>query len=46
MLGGQDANVGEFPHAAALGVYEQNGPKFRCGGTLISEKYKERYERY
>lgn len=39
VVGGEDADYGEFPHAAALGFYEGPEKKFFCGGTLISEKF-------
>lgn len=32
-------NDGEFPHMAAIGIYEQGGLTFNCGGSLISERF-------
>ncbi|XP_055696327.1 venom protease-like [Lutzomyia longipalpis] len=41
VVGGVPANLGEFPHMAALGNPDPdgNGTKFFCGGSLISERY-------
>ncbi|KAJ3645845.1 hypothetical protein Zmor_023471 [Zophobas morio] len=41
IVGGEDAQVGEFPHMAALGFYskEDSVYRFDCGGTLISPRY-------
>lgn len=42
IIGGIEADVGEFPHMAALG-YESSqfgrSYDFRCGGTIINEEY-------
>lgn len=39
--GGQDAGIGEFPWVARLAYRNKTSKKlsFRCGGTLISDKY-------
>jgi secreted trypsin-like serine protease len=42
VVGGEDAKKGEFPHMAALGYpegLENSVVAFKCGGTLVSEKY-------
>lgn len=41
IVGGVNAEEGEFPHMAALGFYvrEDQEYKFDCGGTLISSHY-------
>lgn len=40
IVGGQRAEVGEFPFMAAIGFPDSdNQPKWRCGGTLISDKW-------
>ncbi|XP_068913732.1 venom protease-like isoform X2 [Tenebrio molitor] len=41
IVGGENADVGEFPHMAALGFYNVREEEYRfdCGGTLISEYY-------
>lgn len=44
ILGGTPAELGEFPHMAALGYNRlgQDAPPYddiRCGGTLISERF-------
>ncbi|XP_055639940.1 serine protease snake-like [Toxorhynchites rutilus septentrionalis] len=41
IVGGEDAREKEFPHQALLGYRknETNTIEFRCGGTLISERY-------
>jgi secreted trypsin-like serine protease len=40
VVGGVDANPGEFPHMAALGYSESsNKISFKCGGSLISELF-------
>ena len=41
IVGGQNAKVGQFPYMAALGFYSEinSNYNFRCGGTLISDKY-------
>lgn len=41
IIGGKDAEVGEFPHMAALGFYNPADKhyQFDCGGSLISERY-------
>lgn len=36
---GVKAKPGEFPHMAALGVKTDEGVKFVCGGSLISENF-------
>lgn len=41
IINGEEAEVSEFPHMAALG-YEKEGStefSFNCGGTLISDNY-------
>lgn len=39
--GGDEADLNEFPHAAAIGyfVFESGKTVFNCGGTLISDKF-------
>ncbi|RZC34813.1 serine protease persephone-like [Asbolus verrucosus] len=41
IVGGENADPGEFPHMAALGFYNDQDQvyKFDCGGTLISNHY-------
>ncbi|XP_055618626.1 serine protease persephone-like isoform X2 [Toxorhynchites rutilus septentrionalis] len=39
VFGGSIAAVNEFPHVAALGYLEDGTIKFRCGSSLISERY-------
>ncbi|CAK1592048.1 unnamed protein product [Parnassius mnemosyne] len=40
IVGGEDANQGEFPHMAAIGwVDYDDGYTFSCGGSLISSKF-------
>lgn len=39
IIGGTEARPAEFPHAAAIGWYQDGGIEFNCGGSLISEKY-------
>ncbi|RVE40311.1 hypothetical protein evm_015039 [Chilo suppressalis] len=40
IIGGEDANRGEFPHMAAIGwANSEGGYDFKCGGSLISSKY-------
>lgn len=41
IVGGKDAELGEFPHMAALGFYSLADQQyyFHCGGSLISERY-------
>ncbi|CAG9790612.1 unnamed protein product [Diatraea saccharalis] len=40
IVGGENANQGEFPHMAALGWANfEGGYDFSCGGSLISTKY-------
>ncbi|XP_044252710.1 serine protease persephone-like isoform X1 [Tribolium madens] len=41
IVGGENAEKGEFPHMAALGFYikEDKVYRFDCGGTLISNYY-------
>ncbi|CAH1365893.1 unnamed protein product [Tenebrio molitor] len=40
IIGGELANIREFPHMAAIG-YKNNSDKVRwlCGGTILSEQY-------
>lgn len=42
IVGGEESEPGEFPHMAVLGWSsgrDGEDPKFRCGGTLISDRY-------
>lgn len=42
IIHGEQADVAEFPHMAALGYENEDDPKqfgFNCGGTLISAEY-------
>jgi secreted trypsin-like serine protease len=40
VVGGVNANAGEFPHMAAIGYPDFNGDlSFKCGGSLISERF-------
>lgn len=40
VVGGINANAGEFPHMAAIGYPDLNGAlSFKCGGSLISELF-------
>lgn len=39
IVGGKDAEAGEFPFMAALGWEESSGYEYYCGGTLISENF-------
>ncbi|XP_013141976.1 PREDICTED: venom protease-like [Papilio polytes] len=40
VVGGENANLGEFPHMAAIGwVNFDDQYKFSCGGSLISTKH-------
>lgn len=41
VINGEKAGIKEFPHMAAIGYYneEKEGAMFKCGGTLISEKF-------
>ncbi|XP_022832269.1 serine protease snake-like [Spodoptera litura] len=40
IVGGENANPGEFPHMAAVGWATFEGPyKFSCGGSLISPRF-------
>nr|AEW46877.1 seminal fluid protein CSSFP027 [Chilo suppressalis] len=40
IIGGEDANRGEFPYMAAIGwANSEGGYDFKCGGSLISSKY-------
>lgn len=40
IIGGTEANVGEFPHMALLGRKYKNNPiNYNCGGTLISPHF-------
>lgn len=40
IVGGVDANPGEFPHMAAIGYPNLNNElSFKCGGSLISEQF-------
>ncbi|KAJ8976561.1 hypothetical protein NQ317_014214 [Molorchus minor] len=38
IVGGEPAEAGEFPFMAAVG-FNSNEQKWRCGGTLISDRY-------
>ncbi|XP_065353230.1 venom protease-like [Cloeon dipterum] len=38
IVGGEEAKLGEFPYMAALG-YGEGEPEWKCGGSLISERY-------
>ncbi|XP_055601081.1 serine protease snake-like [Uranotaenia lowii] len=42
IVGGEEARIGEFPHQAVIGYPSEENPRipaFRCGGTLISERF-------
>lgn len=39
VIGGKDAKLKEFPHMAILGYGPRNNIEWRCGGSLISERY-------
>jgi secreted trypsin-like serine protease len=39
IIGGIQAKPAEFPHMAAIGWYANGGIIFKCGGSLISEKF-------
>lgn len=40
IVGGQDTAPGEFPHMAAIGYkIDKNNLAFRCGGSLISNRF-------
>lgn len=39
IVGGVVAKLNEFPHMAALGYQTEDGLKWNCGGTLISENF-------
>lgn len=40
VVGGTKSKIGEFPHMAAIGWRQPSGDiKFRCGGSLISERF-------
>lgn len=41
IIGGDPANLNEFPHMVALGYFDQekNRTEFNCGGTLISDRF-------
>lgn len=39
IIGGKATQPGEFPHMAALGWKSGKGYEFRCGGTLISDRF-------
>jgi hypothetical protein len=40
IVGGTPAELGDFPHMAAIGWRKENGKvEFSCGGSLISEKF-------
>lgn len=41
IVGGVNAKAGEFPHMVAIGFKEEfgNAVSFRCGGSLISERF-------
>ncbi|GJQ69978.1 CLIPC1 [Trypoxylus dichotomus] len=38
VYGGQEARLGEFPHMALIG-YGKKDTKWKCGGSLISDKF-------
>lgn len=37
--GGNEAQLGEFPHMAAIGYQKRQGIAFQCGGSLISKRF-------
>ena len=39
VIGGVEADLHEFPWAALLEITQKQGPKSRCGGSLISSRY-------
>ncbi|GLV40321.1 uncharacterized protein CBL_07083 [Carabus blaptoides fortunei] len=39
VIGGENANPREFPHMALLGYKEKPNIEWKCGGTLISERF-------
>nr|XP_026492365.1 serine protease persephone-like isoform X2 [Vanessa tameamea] len=39
IIGGELANLGEFPHMVALGYKMTDEYKFLCGGTLVSKTF-------
>ncbi|XP_049854824.1 serine protease snake-like [Schistocerca gregaria] len=39
IVGGEDTDVGEFPHMAAIGYQVDGNLVWSCGGSLISEYY-------
>lgn len=39
VVGGTKTKNGELPHMAAIGWKRQHGIEFRCGGTLISDRF-------
>jgi secreted trypsin-like serine protease len=39
IVGGTDAEKGEFPYAAVLGYYINDEILWKCGGNLISENF-------
>ncbi|XP_046965777.1 serine protease persephone-like [Vanessa cardui] len=39
IIGGELANLGEFPHMVALGYKMNDGYKFLCGGSLVSKTF-------
>nr|BBG28441.1 secreted serine protease Snake [Gryllus bimaculatus] len=39
IVGGENAELGEFPHMAAIGFAERGGVAWHCGGSLISDEF-------
>lgn len=39
VVGGEDVALGEFPWMVAIGYIENGEVKYRCGGSLINERY-------
>jgi secreted trypsin-like serine protease len=39
IFGGEKTKTGEFPHMAALGRNTSIGVEFKCGGSLISDRF-------
>lgn len=39
ILGGEETNLGDFPHMAALGYPSDEGVSWKCGGALVAENY-------
>jgi secreted trypsin-like serine protease len=39
IVGGIETKAGEFPHMAAIGWKVGGGYAFKCGGSLISERF-------